>query len=228
MIGRMGRLLAETLPLAVGAAVSPIVLAITIAMLTGTGRTARALAFLAGESIPLLAAAGIILGFGASVSFQASPGTMVAIDLVSGAVLLLVGLRALRREIAERGAPADPGDLADIHEQHAGVAPSRAFAIGVGSMTTNFTSLILYLPAMKAVASSPLGLPDRLVVTALAVIVVLSTVWLPLVLSLAAPETADRVLSRAAAAFHSHKRKVTIALGLGFGAYLLVHGLGGP
>ena len=223
----MGQLLAETLPLALGAAVSPIVLAITIAMLTGTGRTARALAFLAGESIPLLAFAGIILAFGASVYFQASPGTMAAIDLTFGAILLLVGLRALRREIAERGAPADPGDLAELHEQHAGVAPGRAFAIGLGSMTTNFTSLILYLPAMKTVAASALPLPDRLVVAVLVIGVVLSTVWLPLVLSMAAPDTADRVLSRAAAAFHSNKRKVTIALGLGFGAYLLLHGLEG-
>lgn len=226
MMRPVGQLLAETLPLALGAAVSPIVLAITIAMLTGTGRTTRALAFLAGESIPLLAFASLLLVFGASVSFKASPGAMATIDLVFGAVLLLVGLRALRHEIAERGSLADPGDLAEIHEQHAGVAAARAFAIGVGSMATNFTSLILYLPAMKTVAASPLALPDRLVVTVLVIAVVLSTVWLPLVLSLAAPDTADRVLSRAATAFHSNKRKVTIVLGLGFGAYLLLRGLG--
>lgn len=221
----MHQLLAETIPLALGAAVSPIVLAITIAMLTGPGRTARALAFLSGESIPLLVLAGLLLVFGAAVSFKASPGAMAVIDLVFGAVLLLVGLRALGRELAERGAPADPGDLAELHQQHSGTPPGRAFAIGVGSMATNFTSLILYLPAMKTVAGSPLPLPDRLTVTVLLIVVVLSTVWLPLLLSLAAPDTADRVLSRAAAAFHSHKRKVTIVLGLGFGAYLLLRGL---
>ena len=215
-------MLLETLPLALGAAVSPIVLAITVAMLTGPGRTPRALAFLAGEAVPLLALAGLILLFGGGVSLKVSPTALTALDLVFAGILLAVGLRALWRALHR--VPAKPPSTDD---SHANVAPRRAFAIGVGSMTTNFTSLLLYLPALKLVAAADLTTADELIAAALVIVLVLSTVWLPLSLTRIAPITAEAALARIAATFQRNERLVTIVLGLGFGLYLLVRGLNG-
>lgn len=217
----MSTLLAETLPLALGAAVSPIVLAITVAMLTGEGRGPRAVAFLIGAAIPLVAIAGLILIFGSRVSLQLPPGVLAPLDLVFAALLLFIGGRALSRQL--RGAPAGaPGS----HDEHRSVPPSRALAIGLGSMATNFTSLILFLPAMKEIAAATLPLDLRAIVAGLVVAIVLSTIWLPLALSFVAPRTVDAVLKDVAAFFEKNQRGVTIILGLGFGAYLLVRGIG--
>lgn len=215
-------MLLETVPLALGAAVSPIVLAITVAMLTGPGRTRRALAFVAGEAIPLLALAGLILLFGSGVSLKLSPTALTVLDLVFAAILLAIGLRALSRAV--RKVPVKPTSSTD---SHATVTPRRAFAIGVGSMCTNFTSLLLYLPALKLIAAGDLAFADELIATALVIVLVLSTVWLPLSLTRIAPATADAVLTRIAATFQRNERRVTILLGLGFGLYLLVRGLNG-
>lgn len=215
-------MLLETVPLALGAAVSPIVLAITVAMLTGPGRTHRALAFLAGEAVPLLVLAGLVLLFGSGISLKVSPTTLTALDLVFAAILLAVGLRALSRAL--RKVPAKPPSTDD---SHANVTPRRAFAIGVGSMSTNFTSLLLYLPALKLIAAGGLAFADELIATAVVIVLVLSTVWLPLSLTHIAPATADAALARIAATFQRNERRVTIVLGLGFGLYLLLRGLSG-
>ncbi len=217
----MSSLLAQTLPLALGAAVSPIVLAITVAMLTGEGRGPRALAFLAGAAVPLVVIASAILIFGSRLSFRLPAGVLGPLDLLFAGLLLFIGVRALWRQL--RGAPAGrPGS----HDEHRNVAPARAFAIGLGSMATNFTSLILFLPAMKEVAAASLPLDLRTIVAALVVAIVLSTIWLPLALSVVAPRLVDAMLKDVAAFFEKNQRGVTILLGLGFGAYLLVRGLG--
>lgn len=213
-------MLLETVPLALGAAVSPIVLAITVAMLTGPGRTRRALAFLAGEAVPLLALAGLILLFGTGISLKVPPTALTVLDLVFAVILLAVGLRALSRALHK--VPVEPPSSTD---SHANVTPRRAFAIGVGSMSTNFTSLLLYLPALKLIAAGDLAFADELIAAALVILLVLSTVWLPLALTRIAPATADAALARIAATFQRNERRVTILLGLGFGLYLLVRGL---
>jgi hypothetical protein len=217
----VGSLLAQTLPLALGAAISPIVLAITVAMLTGEGRGPRAIAFLAGAAIPLVALSALIMFFGSGVSLKVPASVQGPLDLAFAALLLFVGGRALVRQL--RGAPAGS---ARSHDEHRGVAPSRAFAIGLGSMATNFTSLILFLPAMKAVAAAPVTPGARAIAAAVIVAIVLSTIWMPLLLITVAPRTVDALLADVAAFFEKNQRAVAIVLGLGFGAYLLIRGLG--
>jgi hypothetical protein len=217
----VGTLLVQTLPLALGAAVSPIVLAITVAMLTGEGRGPRAIAFLVGAAVPLAFLAAVILFFGSGVSLKVPAGVLGPLDLLFAALLLFIGGRALARQL--RGAPAAaPGS----HDEHRGVRPSRAFAIGIGSMASNFTSLILFLPAMKDVGAAPVAPDARAIVAAVIVAIVLSTIWLPLLLSTVAPRTVDALLADVAAFFEKNQRAVTVLLGLGFGAYLLIRGLG--
>jgi hypothetical protein len=78
---------------------------------------------------------------------------------------------------------------------------------------------------MKDIAGSTVPVDERLIVAAVVIGVVLSTVWLPLVLSVLAPATSERLLDQAADFFHRNQRRVTIVLCLGFGAYLLIRGL---
>ena len=97
-------LLVQTIPLALGAAISPIVLAITVAMLTGEGRGPRALAFLAGAAVPLVVIASAILIFGSRLSLRLPAGVLAPLDLVFAGLLLFMGGRALSRQL--RGAPS--------------------------------------------------------------------------------------------------------------------------
>lgn len=223
----MADLLAETVPLALGAAISPILLLMTVAMLSGQGRTGRTLAFLCGATVPLVAVAVAVIVAGAALSFRASPHALAVVDLLLAALLFLLAGRALARALRERQGSASVAAPADDSSRHAGVAPARAFAVGIGATATNITSLILFLPAVKDVAAAPVALGTRALVAAVLIVITLAMVWLPLSLSLLAPGSADRVLARLAAAFRRNRRRTVIALGFGFGAYLLIRGLGG-
>lgn len=98
----MGELLAKILPLALGAAVSPILLTITLYLLSSKSRPlARTAAFTAGATIELLA-----IGFAAlllldrsteGASHSSTSETHAIVTLVLGILLLLLAARSVAR-----------------------------------------------------------------------------------------------------------------------------------
>src|SRR5438105_560231 len=100
----MGPLLGEVLPLALGAAISPVLFLLQLSTLSGQRPLARGSALAAGAAIPLLAigALGVALGVGNALSGH--PTVKAGIDIALGAVLL--GLAA--RTAFRTPAPAKP------------------------------------------------------------------------------------------------------------------------
>jgi len=91
----VGSLLAETIPLALAGAVSPILFVEVLAVISGPQRLRRGLAFAAGATIPLIAVATLVLLAGDAVSLPKSPTATAVIDIVLGAALLAFGASAL-------------------------------------------------------------------------------------------------------------------------------------
>ncbi|MEB3263718.1 MAG: hypothetical protein VKJ66_05020, partial [Synechococcus sp.] len=161
-VPRVVELLIEVLPLALGAAVSPLVLILQVMIL---GRSTSGLVpswgFAAGAALVVAgwSAAGLLLG-------HVLPPRTVGPDPVAAAVhgglallLLLFALQRLRRR-AGRAAPAA-----------ASVGLGRGVLLGAGSMATNLTSMVLFLPALQDLARArpPLAMEALLVILVAAI-----------------------------------------------------------
>src|SRR4249919_1135201 len=120
----MGSLLAETLPLALGAAVSPVLLVLTLTTLSGPRRLARGAALAIGAAVPLAALSFLAVVVGITT------GHMSRIDEVA------LDLRAARH-----GATARPEQPLSAHPAGLG----RSFMLGLAGMATNVTTIALSL-----------------------------------------------------------------------------------
>ena len=142
----MGKLLAIVIPLALGAAVTPTIIAAKLLSLTAKTRPlARAWALAGGCAVVLVGvsvlASAVAAGSGGSDSPSRAGGI---VKLVAAVLLVGLGTRALRH----RGDPPKPKPHKD-ERPHLG----RSFVFGAGLMVTNFSSLVLYFPAMHRSAS---------------------------------------------------------------------------
>jgi threonine/homoserine/homoserine lactone efflux protein len=217
----MGDLWAMTLPLALGAAVSPTVLIANLLVLGMPDRPrARGAAFAAGALLDL-AVVGFVAYFllhTAATNRGSSSAFFDWVDVVFGVLLLAAGVHALV------AAPKPPTGRQERLQQ----APSRDFFVfGLVVMATNFTTLMLFIPAMKDVAVAPVDRADKVVVVAVVFLITSVVVWLPLALDLAAPGAAGRVLGALNRFLAEHQRAVTVVAAFGFGLYLGVKGLRG-
>jgi hypothetical protein len=215
----MGKLLAIVLPLALGAAVTPTVVAAQLLSLTAKTRPlARAWALAGGCAVVLVGESVLALAIAAGSGGSDSPSRAGGIVKLVAAVLL-VGLGA--RALSRRGtAPATPKVHKD-ERAHLG----RSFALGAGLMATNFTSLVLYFPAMHAIGISDADTSARAVALVLLFsITLLPAVGPPLLVS-ALGERAQAPLDRLSRFFADHRQAIAATLCFGFAVLLGAAGL---
>lgn len=205
------------IPLALGAAISPVVFFGAIAVLTGPGPFRHGCAYAVGVAIPLLAVtvAAIILGRAFSLP-DASDAVKGWLDLGFGAVLLVLGGRVLRRPPGPARPEAQPAGDRSL---------GRHVAMGAGLMSSNVTTFALYVPALKLIEESGVGVADEVAALAIVLAITMALVLVPLAIVAIAPGASGRVLTRAGDWLGAHRRRLSIASCLGLGAYLLVHGL---
>lgn len=210
-------LLAKVLPLALGAAVSPTVFVAAVVLLSGPVLPRRRTAsFAAGAAVPLavIGAAGLVLFRNARGQHPVRISPVV--DIVFGVVLLLLAVRT-----ALRPAP----DTARRRTHHAVTSPWACALLGAGLMTVNFSSLALFVPAVKEIAlAGSVSTTDQVVVLAIVVVLTLLAVLVPLMLYLIAPAQAQSVLTPLLAAAKRHTRAIGVVICLVFGVYLAVKG----
>ncbi len=223
----MGELLKDVLPLALGAAVSPLLLTGVLIVLSSKDRPlARGAAVAAGAAVPLLVVGLVGLAvFTGTVSPE--PGNShstdsARIDVALGAILLLLGVRGLRRTPT---AHEKSSDGASDAASQPGLA--KTALLGFGMMATNFTTAVLYIAAVKEIAHAGVETAEELGVLAILLTITMIPVLVPLLVFTVAPDAAGRMLTPIGAWVRARSRPIGIALLLGFGAYLLVKGLTG-
>ncbi len=210
----MGRLLAETIPLALGAAISPVLFLLQLTTLTGQRPVARGSMLALGAAVPLAAIGAAAVAAGSSSSsLTGDPTIKAALDIGLGSVLVGLGLWTLLHRRMPKG-PKPPRE------------PSlrRSFLLGVAGMATNVTTFALYIPALKLIAASDVGTASKGLVTLLVFVIALSFVLIPLALTVAIPAS-KRVLAGLGAWLTAHRRALNVVLALGFGIWLVAKGV---
>jgi cytochrome c biogenesis protein CcdA len=210
----MSTLLAEIVPLALAAAISPVIFLLQLNTLTGPRPIARGLVLTAGAAIMLivLSAIGVALG---GTGFSSGESLRAVINIVLGALLAAVGLRALLRPPKPKASEPDTKPL----------SISRSFLMGAGGMASNVTTFALYIPALALIAGSGLPLGQRAVAALIILVIALMVAWVPLVLAAAVPSASNRLLPALGRWMAANSRWIQVALGFRFGIWLVAKGL---
>jgi len=215
----VGSLLAIVIPLALGAALTPTIIGVQLVTLSSAVRPmARAWTVAAGCAVVLLAVSALALlvaGISNALDDPSPAGGIV--KLVAGLLLAGLGVRALRRRGSAE--PTPPPENAGQSRLR------RSFALGAGLMATNFSSLVLYFPAMHAIGISDASTGARAVAFLLVFSIALSPAWGPPAVVMALGDRARRPLDRLSRVFTSHRRAIAMTLCFGFAALLVVVGL---
>ncbi len=214
----MGTLLASVLPLAVGAAISPTILAAQLLLLSNeSDPIKRSAAALVGSGLVLVAYTAIPLALGAGSSSSSSPSTVDGIvKLVFALVLLGLGVRA---------ALGSGSDSKKQKKPTHGPGLARSFEFGAIMMSINFTTMALYFPAVHEVAASSVGSSDKFVAILIVFLITMIPAYVPLLATIAFGERARHLLARFNHFLTTHQQGVKVGICFLFAAYLGVSGL---
>ena len=221
---RMGALLASVLPLALGAAISPTLLALQLLVLAGpTRRLARAWSLTAGSAVVLalyaVAGATVLRQIhGKSAPHHSLRDALV--ELVCAGLLVAL---ALRSRLRHRTAGEHHGSWAAIHLT---TAPLPWF-VGAGAlgMLTNFSTLVLFLPALHQIERAQTSTAGRWVVLAVLYVITLLPVLVPVAVATVLGPRAEPVLDRTHTFISLHSRQIGVVIELVFAAYLAWKGV---
>lgn len=219
----MGSLLAIVVPLALGAAISPTLFALEVLVLSGRRHPiARAWALAGGAAATLTAFS--VLGLTLLQNLHSgrhdhSP-TDASIDLAAGVLLVSLAARALhsRKTTAESHNDRTHGRLADM--------PTILF-VGVGGlgMLVNFSSLLLFLPALHEISRSSVSLAGKGTVWFVLVVITLLPVLIPVMLVVLLGRRASPLLDRLNSFVANHSRQITVTIEVLFAAVLIWKGI---
>lgn len=215
----MDELLSKILPLALGAAVSPTSLAALLVVLSGRRPIARGAAFLTAWLSVLLGLTA--LGLWGVRQTAPNPATSTVghvVDGIAGVLLLLLALgTVLRSTLRDPAAPADEATPTD--ESRPGLW--GAFLLGLAMMVTNLSTILLYLPAMHAIAISHVGRPDEFLAVALVLVIASLPVTVPFAFRVVAPGTSTRAFARLHALLTRYQRQIGVGVEVVFGVWLV-------
>jgi hypothetical protein len=209
------QLLLQELPLAAGAAVSPLVLILQLMLMARPGaRLSRSWAYVAGNLLVLLVWTwlGRSLGHLLPARQPGSDPTAAYLEIVLALVLVSLALRSMRTPLA--AVPQEPAHPPGRHPL------LGAFGLGLGSMGANVTSFVLFLPAAQNVGRA--ALPPELEAFALALLVVITLLpaWLPPALVIATGANGRALLQRLDGFAVRHRRGINAAVALFFALLL--------
>ena len=221
----MGGLLAAVLPLALGAAVSPTLLALQLLVLSGsTRRLLRAWTLAAGSAIvlALYTVLGATVLKGLHAASKPHPSLRAAIvDFVCAGLLVALAIRSrLRRPTA--GEQQESRTAARLGN----ASLPWYLLVGAVGMLTNFSTLVLYLPALHEIERSPVGAPGKAGVAVVLYAITLLPVWLPVAAATVMGRRADPALDRLHDLVGAHTRQIAVTIELVFAGYLAWKGFG--
>jgi Sap, sulfolipid-1-addressing protein len=214
----MGELLAEVVPLALGAAIAPSILTLELLAL-GTDVTplrrgwAMALGYLVGLVAWAVVALALTRGVGGS---DAEPEWTAFVRLAAAGALAVAGVVTLAR------GPSDK-----VTRQLSPPKPDLAAFVGVGAavMLTNLTTLALFIPAVHLIGVSGVAIEGRALTLAIVLVITMIPSFAPPLAVSIVGASAQRVLAALNAWLLRHSRAIGAVVCFGFAILLAVQGV---
>jgi hypothetical protein len=223
----MSDLVVTLIPLAVGSAVVPIQIIITILLLRSPGGRITAVAWVAGmTAIRLLQGLvfGLLLGARRGDAGGADGGSSVLVSVVLLVLAILFYVVAARQLLKHPDDDAPPPKWMATLD---GVAPGKAFLLGVGLVAISAKFWVFTLGAIAAIGDAGLGMGGSILAFLLFVALAESIHLAAVGFAYAAPARADAGLARFSVLLERYNGLIMIVLGLVFGTWFLVKALTG-
>ena len=179
------------LPLALGAAVSPGLLAIVLLILSSENRPkARAWFYLLGVVTVILAATLVgIVTLRALVEALGTPNT-IATKVAVALVLLGLGWQYMRPSDAQ---PTDRPPWLQARLRAA--SPPVFYVLGVATMLTNWSTLLLYLSSLEVIRATATSTAMTLLASCVAFLITIGPLLLPVMAVTLMGHRSDRLLA---------------------------------
>ena len=217
----MGTLTPEVAALGLAVALtSPGSVVTVIVLLTMSKGVRRALAFICGWilAIGVLAVLMIFVFHGQDFgSRHTTPSrTVSAIEVLLGALLLVVSVRGYRRPRQQTKSQSPPKWLGSIDRTN------WALAIVVGAVMLSYT---LTLAAGAEILKAKVGAVDAALVSLVFALTSIVTIAAPVVVVLVAPDRSEQVLATWEAWMLEHSRSILLIAFMVIGVFLVVRGV---
>jgi threonine/homoserine/homoserine lactone efflux protein len=217
----LGELLTKVLPLALGAAISPVVLTLQVLTLAQNRYPLRRTwAIAAACTLVALgwAAVALLAANKTGAAHAGQPSTTSGVLAVSFSVLLVgMGVRAL----THRGADDDPKPNKSGDRPHTW----EFFGLGLVAMLTNFTTFLLFFPAVHVIAISDATESTQVVAFVVLMLITLLPAYVPPLFATLLGARAQRGLERLGAFVTKHRAAINATICFGFAAYLAIRGI---
>lgn len=217
----MNELLSTVIPLSLGAAFSPTVLAFTVLILGGKKTPRARIAYMIlGMSI-LLAMITFAAGYLSEVSKDKGVQHFVeGLDIALGMFLLYLGTRSLLRK------PSKEESKSSLHRYSKGnISPIGFIPVGFLVMLTDVTSLVLFIPAIRDTTLASITTLEKVFVCMIPYTAVLVPAFVPLLLTIISPKKAMRTMTALDVWLKQHSRATSVFVSFIFGVFLLWRGI---
>jgi Sap, sulfolipid-1-addressing protein len=220
----MSDFLPQLLFLAVGGAIAPPLLLLTILFL-GSRRplpnaTALALGYFA--TCAAIGIAGLTLFDGAAGAGGAASTAGRVISASVGSLLIVLGLRSLLN------APDPDAQPPRWMKSISSMSPPRAFGFGMALFPLQIKNLAIFVACINLIAAASLSSRGSAVALGLVLVVFAIPVLVLIGLYAVVPQRASAVLGSLRAWMEKNSRAITVVLCFVFGAFFLLRSLLGP
>jgi len=216
--------LAVVIPLGLGGAISPVMLTEQTVLLASPAGVRAGVRYALGVVCTTLAFVVAIVLFGHAISLPTEPHLDATLDIVLGAVLILVaGL--VHISARRRGRLPSPKDDVEVHGAGGSRQGGAALAFGVFAMATNVTTLALMAPAAKEISAADVEIAGEALLVLVLVGLVSIPAWLPLAMTRVAPGPSQRGLAAMRDQIMRRGRGFTVGLLCAGGLFFIGRGL---
>jgi threonine/homoserine/homoserine lactone efflux protein len=187
-------LIGETLPLAIGIALSPLPVIAAILVLLSPGARARGTMFMVGWLAGILFDVVLFSLFSAFIpasDVAASQPIKATIQLLLGVLLILLALRQWRSRPKAGSEPVMPKWMSALDT----MSTSRVFLLGFALAAVNPKNLLLAVSAGLSIGAAQLSLAGQVITTVVFVLIAGSSVSIPVLANLIASTRMQAPLS---------------------------------
>lgn len=223
----MGNIWSSIIPLALGSAIVPVQIIITILLLRSSSGRFTAVAWVAGMSTVRLAQ-GAIFGLVISNADDVSSGNGGNSGVVAGIVLLLLAILmyvAAAKQYRKQDDPDGPPPKWLTMSQS--LTPGTAFMFGAGIMLIGAKFWVFTLSAIAEIGDANLGRPQASLAFLGFAVLAVSTHLALVGTAYLAPKASESLLERMQTWLEVHSRVIMIGVGVVFGTWFLIKGLTG-